>query len=199
MGSLEISIVSYERPNLIRCLLWSLASQTCKDFKVSVYHDGPSDATKEIVGDFKKQIVDFEVNYFESDLRFNDFGHSLREMALNNCGTSLMLLTNDDNYYVPTMVENILSQDWENTDIVYFDMVHNHIIPSLPNPIGYQTLITEPRATRIDMGSFVFRTCLGKEVGFTDKSYGADGYFFEAMRDRGARIAKIRKVLFVHN
>jgi len=199
MATLEISIASYQRPDLIRCLLWSLASQTSKDFKISVYHDGPSDVIRGIIEGFKSEVTNLEVSYFDSNTRFNDYGHSLREIALARCETKLMLLTNDDNYYVPTFVEEILSQDWENADIVYFDMVHNHKIYDLPNPIGYQTLITEPRVNRIDMGSFAFRTELGKKAGFADKSHSADGYFFEKMLALGARIIKIKKVLFVHN
>ena len=78
-------------------------------------------------------------------------------------------------------------------------MVHNYTFPDLPNPIGYQTLLTEPRIYRIDIGSFVFRTELGKSIGFSHNGPTADGKFFEDIAARTSRISKISKVLFVHN
>jgi len=110
------------------------------------------------------------------------------------------LLTNDDNYYVPIFVEEIQKViKRENPDIMYFDMVHSYAFDHHPNPIPYQTLITEPLLYRIDIGSFVFRTELGKSVGFKRNDFFADGAFFEDMKATGARIVKIPKVLFVHN
>ena len=110
------------------------------------------------------------------------------------------LLTNDDNYYVPIFVEEIRKVlDTTDVDIVYFDMVHSHLINDLPNPIGYQTLITEPRLNRLDIGSFVFKTELGQAVGFKDRGFAADGVFFESLKLHNPKIWKIPKVLFVHN
>ena len=197
---LEISCVAYQRPKLLTCLLWSLASQTSSNFVVTVYHDGHNEEIENIVKSFKSNNPDIDITYYSSSERFNDYGHTLREMALHRSSADYLLLTNDDNYYVPIFVEEILREiDNENPDIVYFDMVHSHIMGDLPNPIGYQTLITEPRLNRIDIGSFVFRTELGKVAGFTDREFNADGRFFERMLEFSPKLKKIEKVLFVHN
>jgi hypothetical protein len=87
----------------------------------------------------------------------------------------------------------------ENPDVIYFDMVHNYAFDHDPNPISYQTLITQPIMGRIDIGSFVFKTELGKSVGFNRRDQLADGAFFEDMKATGPSIVKIPKVLFVHN
>jgi hypothetical protein len=52
-----------------------------------------------------------------------NYGHTLRKWALENLVTNeYVLLTNGDNYYVPSMVNEVLSK---NEDFIYFDLVHS--------------------------------------------------------------------------
>jgi hypothetical protein len=197
---LEIICVSYKRPIKLHCFLLSLACQTSNDFKVRVIHDGPDRETKKVVAMVNREYPHLNLSYEETHERYNDYGHTLRDMGLRTSESENILLTNDDNYYVPIFVEEIiLEMKNKNSDIIFFDMVHSHKILELPNPIGYQTLITEPRLNRIDMGSFVFNGKIGREVGFNDRSFAADGIFFEELLSRTDKISKISKVLFVHN
>jgi hypothetical protein len=170
------------------------------DFKIRVIHDGPGYESRNAIYQLREMYPEMNLSYEETEVRYNDYGHTLRELGLNTATSKYCLLTNDDNYYVPVFIEEVLENlSTTNSDIVYFDMVHSHKIQDLPNPIGYQTLITEPRINRIDIGSFVFRTSLGQSVGFNDRGFAADGIFFEAMKNLDPLISKIPKVLFVHN
>lgn len=199
MALLEIAIAAYQRPRLLTTLLWSLASQTSRDFQISVWHDGASPEILNCIEHFQKLNEDISISYCFTQIRHNDYGHSLRSLAIDHCQTEFMLLTNDDNYYVPIFVEQIVEQPLKDLDIVFFDMVHSHKLLSLPNTSGYQTLVTQPRINWIDIGAFVFRTELGKQTGFKSRDFAADGVFFESMLRDGARCLKIEKVLFVHN
>ena len=198
--SLEVICVSYKRPALLHCFLLSLACQTSNDFVVKVIHDGPDLETRKVIELVKQSYPNLMLSYEETQNRYNDYGHTLRDIGLKSSSSEYILLTNDDNYYVPVFVEEILADiKVRKLDIVYFDMVHNHKIYDLPNPIGYQTLITEPRLNRIDIGSFVFKGKIGKMVGFNDRSFAADGIFFEQLLTKTKKIGKIEKVLYVHN
>jgi len=197
---LEIIIVTYKRTKQLRSLVASLSCQTNMGFSIKIIHDGPSGETRECVLELQELYPELILFYEESEKRFNDYGHSLRSKGVQDATQEYCLLTNDDNYYVPIFIDEISKTiQQENPDIIYFDMVHNYRFEDLPNPVGYQTLITEPRIDRIDMGSFIFRTQLGKSIGFTDRSYKADGVFFEALTAVTTNIVKIPKVLFVHN
>jgi hypothetical protein len=197
---LEIICVTYLRIDPLRCLVASLACQTNLSFVLKIIHDGPSLDTSECVTDLKRIYPKLNITYQETGERFNDYGHTLRSMGLMDSKQDYVLLTNDDNYYVPVFVDEIQAViNSELPDIVYFDMVHNYAFGYHPNPISYQTLIAEPILNRIDIGSFVFNTKLGQSVGFRGRHHQADGMFFEDMKDSGAKIVKIPKVLFVHN
>jgi hypothetical protein len=197
---LEIICVSYKRPIKLHCFLLSLACQTSNNFKVRVIHDGPDVETRKVIAMLNREYPHLNLSYEETSKRYNDYGHTLRDMGLKTSESKNILLTNDDNYYVPIFIEEISMEIIDKkADIVFFDMVHSHKINELPNPIGYQTLITEPRLNRIDMGSFVFNGKIGREVGFNDRSFAADGMFFEELLSKTDKISKISKVLFVHN
>jgi hypothetical protein len=196
---LEIVIVTFERVNQLMCLLWSLESQTTKDFKVRVIHDGSNPEAEQAVTQFSTKSS-FKIRYDESTRRFNDYGHSLRQWGLQESLSAYLLLTNDDNYYTPNFIEEMIGSAKENNaDIVYCDMVHSHVIKDLPNPIGYQTLITSENSCRIDIGCFIFKATLGQNVGFRSRGFAADWTFFEDMLSLQPRVVKLPKVLFVHN
>ena len=197
---LEIICVTYSRPKELRVLVGSLACQTNLSFILKIIHDGPSVETRECVVDLQKVYPEITIIYQETEKRFSDLGDSLRDKGLMDSVYEYVLLTNDDNYYVPVFVQEIQEMiEQESADIVYYDMVHSYAFLHSPNPIPYQLLITEPRLNSIDIGSFVFKGQLGKTVGYHARSNNADGLFFEELKATGAKITKIPKVLFVHN
>lgn len=202
-GTVKLSIVcvTYKRPKLLKVLIESFLCQTMQNFEILVMHDGPDEETRLILEEYARDNPGKVTSYF-SDNRYNDYGHSLRHLGIEMSESQYLLLTNDDNYYVPVFVENMFEAiERQNLDIVYCDMVHSHVFPELPNPIGYQTLITEPRRWRIDIGTFITRTDLAKRVGFRDKGFEGDATYFEDLLalNPKPKLGKVEKVLFVHN
>jgi len=191
---LELKIVctAYERPILLMSQLCSFAAQTRINFAILVIHDGYNELVEAVVSDFQRLYPHIEIAFKFSKIRYNDFGHSLREIALHEAEEKYMLLTNDDNYYTPNFIEEMMPPlDIGDFDISYCNMIHSHL--------GYQPLATQPRLNWIDIGAFIFDTKLGQRAGFEDKSFAADGIFFEKMIKNGARAFKNEKYLYVHN
>ena len=198
---LTIGIVTYQRELQLRVLLSSLAAQSEMNFEVIVIHDGPRRETRELIESFSPELP-FELIYIETPARFNDYGHSLRQLIIDRCETKYLLLTNDDNYYVPIFTQEMIGAlQEENLDVLFCNMIHSHVFPDLPNPFGYQLLEAEPRRRRIDIGCFIFKTSLGKNAGWRDKGFEGDATFFEDITKQRptVSIGKMNKVLFVHN
>jgi len=197
---LEVICVTFNQVNQLRCFVASMACQTDLGFTLRIIHDGPNLEMQECVKDLHLVFPNLQITYQETSLRFNDYGHTLRDIGLSEAVEEYVLLTNGDNYYVPIFIEEIRkSIITKSPEIVYFDMVHSHVLEDLPNPIGYQVLITEPKIYRIDIGSFVFKRVFGQSIGFKDRGFEADGMFFESLKAKDPKIVKIPKVLFVHN
>jgi glycosyltransferase involved in cell wall biosynthesis len=197
--SLEIVVVSFERVRQLMCLLWSLECQTYENFKIRVIHDGANLETREAVVAFAANSR-IKIDYSETPRRLNDFGHSLRQWGLQETKSQYVLITNDDNYYTPNFLQEMMCKLTEDeADIVYCDMVHSHVMFDLANPIGYQTLLTEEKFSRIDIGCFIFNALIGKRAGFRTRGFNADWDFFSDMLQLNPKVTKLSKVLFVHN
>jgi glycosyltransferase involved in cell wall biosynthesis len=197
---LNIVCTAYERPTLLMTQLCSLAAQTLINFKILVFHDGHNESVETVVKEFKNLYPHIEIEYTFSTKRFNDYGHSLREIALNETTEKFTLLTNDDNYYAPNFIQELMPALLSgNYEISYCNMIHSHDNPNALSAGGYQPFSTQMRINWIDIGSFIFDTKIGQKVGFSDKSFAADGVFLEKMIAAGARPSKNDKYLFVHN
>lgn len=199
MLPLTISVVAYQRYKQLACLIHSLQAQTMTDFHLAISHDGP-DANMNAMLLKMSQETELSFEYNFSTVRYNDYGHSLREIAINDCKTEYLLLTNDDNYYVPTFVELMMTViERDHLDMILCDMIHSHDRPG-GRPIGsYSAFITEPSMQNIDIGCFIVRAKYAKRVGFRDKGFNGDGIFVEDLISLGLQWGKIDKFLFVHN
>jgi hypothetical protein len=109
--------------------------------------------------------------------------------------TDYILMSNDDNYYVPRFVEFMLNAVDQRAGIIYCDTVHSHC--------DYDYHHSELKENHIDMGAFMVRADVAKSVGFNHDHFSADGtYAEECMRRcniKSLRAVKVKKPLFVHN
>jgi glycosyltransferase involved in cell wall biosynthesis len=193
---LTFVVVTYQQESALDCLLKSLICQTLQNFNVLVIHDGPSPGTRAIVSAYPKNF-----EYFETENRFNDFGHSLRQIGIDKTNTEFILLTNGDNYYAPRFTEFMFEAiDRQGLDLVFCDIVHSHVNPGESTQPSYSFFRTRPFRLCIDIGCFIARSALAKKVGFRDRSFEGDATYFEGLLKTGrVTVGKVDKVLMVHN
>ena len=195
---LAIYCVAYKRYDTILVLVYSLMCQTYRDFRLVVIHDGEDVEMQALLTRLKATYPE-RFDFLFTEKRFNDYGHSLRQMAIEQCQSEFILLTNDDNYYAPPFLEHMFNKiDSDGLDVVLCDMIHNYDIHGKPS---YNALITQPKRLFVDIGCFIARTKLAKQVGFRDKTHNGDATYFEDLvaANRNIKIGKVDKVLFVHN
>lgn len=202
---LTIICVTYKRQEALLILIHSLLAQSLMNFKLIIIHDGYDKLTDELLEPYKSKYSDF-FDYFFTDTRFNDYGHSLRDMGIKMADTEYILITNDDNYYAPKFVEYMFSSinldnEYKHPDIIFCDMIHSHNNPGLRNQLPYNYFVTEPMRYFIDIGCFIAKTELAKKVGFRDKSFTGDATYFEDIVSSVKKpfILKIPMVLLMHN
>lgn len=192
--NLQIIVAAYDnRIYNFNVFINSFLLQTHKNFILHIVHDGAAN----------QALLDLMHHYSRfCDLRFECidpptgvWGHLNRKTALEkldpNEGDKL-LITNFDNYYVPVFVEYINKTFTQDVDLVYYDFVHSHQ--------GYMNYKSVPEISKIDMGAFITRSKLAKDVGFNSTHYCADGVFIEDYKKRSnGQACYIDRTLFVHN
>jgi glycosyltransferase involved in cell wall biosynthesis len=192
MKILDIIIPTYNRKNELQSMLASLIAQTKDNWRVNIIVD---DTRKEYI--WRQELTTLITPYGNikityTNQRYNDWGHTPREIGKQDSDADYILMTGDDNYYVPTFIENISPEMEKNVDFIYWDMVHSHY--------GYSYFKCEPRTHAIDMGAFCIKRELAQQLKL-GTNFAADGDYVEAFKKKfpNATMKKINKILFVHN
>ncbi len=198
---LTVVCVSYKRYENIPILIHSFLAQTLQSYKLLIIHDGYDAKMDGILSRYKAEYPD-KVDYLFTEQRYNDWGHSLRDMGIGLADTEYILITNDDNYYAPKFLELMLpDMKAKQADIAMCNMVHSHNNPGLRPQPSYMPFETRPERGSLDMGCFIARTALAQQVGFRDKGHDGDATYFEDLVKAAgnARLLKVERTLFVHN
>lgn len=192
----DIISVTYGHNENLKCFINSIKSQTNKNWRLFIIHDGNNQNLK---NNLEKEgyLIKNKIDFIEYPERKNDYGHSLRKWGLQNLVTSeYVLITNGDNYYVPTMLEEVSKR---NEDFIYFNCIHSHKTNNNNNKTDYGLLEAKLQRGWIDMGSAVIKSSIAKKIGFNSTSFAADWEYFNSILTLSPTIHKINKVLFVHN
>lgn len=191
---IHVITVAYNRPAALRLLIASFYLQTSPLWDMRVFHDGK-------LPDSYKELRSDKVKLSGTPVRSENYGHPNRRSALQliQCDPKdFILLTNDDNYYVPVFVEQMLSTVKEDTGLVFCDTVHS-------THDHYNYILHKPilREKGIDIGAFIVRADVAKETGFNYIHRSADGKYceecIETMNKKGLKAVYIERPLYVHN
>jgi hypothetical protein len=193
---LHIICTVFGRAIHLRRFIDCIYLQTSRDWILHIIHDGPpSKEIDAIMSLYRESNI-----LFESTPQVNGhYGHPNRQLILQKLPLNhkdYVLITNDDNMYVPVFVEFFLNKCKPNdVGMVYCDTIHSYM--------GYEILKTELRENFIDMGSFIVKLDIAKRVGFNSVHLSADGSYAVACanycRLKKMRIVHISKALFIHN
>ena len=194
-GKLRFVVASYlndehaYRLNTLKCLIYSIVSQTYKNLEIFIHHDGPLNDES-----IKKEIeeIDERITFIVTEKRKGAWGfYDRRDVALMEPLSDWIVFTNDDNYYVPKFAEVMTFVVNEHkSEMIFCNLVHNGI--------NYTALDTELRIGGIDLGCYMLSSNIVKQVPWTDYVSSADGiYALKAAKLTNA--IKIDNIMFVHN
>jgi glycosyltransferase involved in cell wall biosynthesis len=195
MSKIEFIIPTYNRPDFLMCTINSIVAQRSGDWKIHVVADCPPEGT-----------LDKIMNYFEGDdriqftilpERYNDWGHTPRNYGMQHATEDWVVMTGEDNYYMPIFVDNFLDSVKErpSAHFVFCNMVHNW------TDFQYFAIDCSPIKNKIDIGNFMVKRKCGKKIKLDVTNIAADGDYVEEYLKKfpEGEVLKINKVLYVHN
>lgn len=191
---LQVLCVAYGRSIELMELCISFLRQTNPNWELTIMYDGP---VPKQIQDVMALFGDERIHFTHSETRNGLWGHPNRKTLLEalKCDSEdFVLLTNDDNVYVPVFV-NVMLGATKDSGIVMCDTLHSYT--------GYLPHVSELRECGIDMGAFIVRSDIAKEVGFNHTHFSADGKYAEECgakcKELGLEIKHVRHLLFIHN
>lgn len=194
---IEFIIPTYNRPNGLLTIIGSILQQTNTNWRIHVVADGIYDGYERIKDFFKDNE---KIKFSELNGPHHDWGHTAREYGLQNSTTEWVVMTGDDNYYVPAFVQHFYKSVELNKEanFVYCDMLHDHET----HTASYNYFVSYIRNGYIDIGNFATKTELSKHITLKKDNYAADFEFVKEYVDKYCNdntIMKINKALYIHN
>ena len=195
--NVEFVIGTYNRPYHLTTLLGSIVTQTVPNWRVHVIADGWFEGLEKVKEYFS---FDNRIRFSIIDGPNKDFGNTPRMYGKEVCVEDWMIMTGDDNYYLPIVVEEILAVTDSNTNFVCWDTLLNF------SNLDWKyrgVLYTKPEPEMIDIGSFATRPSLARQVKYDTKTHTGDGEFARDYVNLFCQelnsYKKIDKILYVHN
>lgn len=191
---IEFIIPTFNRVNHLITMVGSLMAQSNPNWKAHIVADCPDDDVVEQMKTMVTFFNDERIRLTVLDKRYNDWGHTPRQYGLDNATEDWVVMTGEDNYYVPEFVDIMLGES-EHQHFVYCDMVHNWINRD------YIPLMSKLQLGRIDIGSFMVKSNMAKKIKLRIDQEWADWYFVEEFMKKfvAAKMKKVNRLLYVHN
>jgi len=193
---IKVIMVAYERVIPLRIAIDSFLNQTDHMWELHVIHDGPASMQiQEVI----RQREDPRLYFYQTDTVNGKWGHPNRRFMLEKIeadASDYILITNDDNYYIPTFVKLIQQHMKPGVGMIYYNTLHSYF--------NYTVHTSQPKVGRIDMGAFVVRADVAKAVGFKHDKEIADGMYCEECAAycaaHGLQVVYIPGIVpFIHN
>lgn len=187
----EFIVPTFDREKQLMSMLGSLVAQINEEWIATVVVDDvENDRIKRIVDKFECE----KIRYIFTGRRYNDWGHTPRNIGKNQSEADYIIMTGDDNYYVPSLTFEINKLLSHRYGMIYWDMITN-------NWANYTWFNTRVSDGFIDMGCFATRNDIAKQINLEPTCFAADHAFVLEFNRRFPHetAIKIPKILFVHN
>ena len=169
-------------PARLRLFLLAMQQQRYENWEVVAVTDGPNDPAARLVAEMQDQ----RIRLIQTEQRLGCWGHPHRQLGLDACRGEFIGMSNDDNYYVPGYLEQMLHA-LEDADIAMCATLHNYISWGATFPGE-------------GLGCWIARQWVVRQVPWPGIDFEADRQYIKSLTELPqVRVAKVNKTLFVHN
>jgi len=171
-------------PDRMAGFMHAIQRQRYDNWELVFVTDGPNPGARAVV----EAAADPRVRLLETGKALGRWGHPHRQAGIDAATGDLIGLSNDDNYYVPGYIEQMVNALEESgADIAFCAMLHSYW--------GWR-----PIAPGNDVGSWIARRELLKRTPWTGDTFFYDAEFLKQLKaNAGTRIAVVDRPLFIHN
>ncbi len=169
-------------PDRLQLFALSMRRQRYENWEVVAVTDGPNPAAARLVAEMQEP----RVRLIETEKPLGCWGHPYRQLGLDACRGEFIGMSNDDNYYVPGYLEQMIFA-LEDADLALCPMLHNYHAWTRAAAGG-------------DLGCWLARATLVRQVPWPGSHFSADEEYFKALSSLARdRVTVLDRVLFVHN
>lgn len=172
-----VARIKYNR-ECVDGLILSMQRQRWKNWELILVSDGPMM--------FELGCKDPRVHLIVTPEAKGRWGHPYRQKGIDAARGDWIGLTNDDNYYVPGYLEQMMLAAEDGAELVVCEMLHSNA--------GWS-----PIAAGSDLGCFLARSELVRRVPFDGDAYTYDRVYLQKLVDLSSSTVAVKRPLFIHN
>jgi predicted protein tyrosine phosphatase len=171
-------------PDRMKAFLLSIQRQRYDNWELIFVTDGPNTAARAAV----EGTADPRIRILETEKALGRWGHPHRQAGIEACTGELIGLSNDDNYYVPGYLEQMVNAlQRQGADLAMCALLHSYW--------GWR-----PLAPGHDIGSWIARRALVERTPWRGDNFFYDAEYLDLLKkNAGERIAIVDRPLFIHN
>ena len=188
-------VSAYDRPEILRGTLISLALQSERDFEVIVTDNSLDGRNAAVVADMRDERFRYEHWSLRNCYKAANHGATLAQ-------GEYLCFPSDDNYYTPGFLETMLKA---RADLIYCDMVYDPRACTPEDALdaklceSYRVIETKLIPGWIDKGGFLIRRSRFVPFPWRESLATADGFMIRDLLKTNPTTAKVKGVLWVHN
>ena len=172
-------------PDRLNLFLLSMLRQRHPEWEVVAVTDGPNPDARKLV----ENVSDRRVRLIETERPLGRWGHPYRQLGLDACRGEFIGLSNDDNYYVPGYLEQMIAALTANqADVAACQMLHSYY--------GWDLVVSHG----FDLGSWIAHRDLVRQTAWpANLEWDSDSQYFRGLCDKAKKVVVIKRASFVHN
>ncbi len=152
------------------------------NWEVVAVTDGPNADARRLVDSFG----DPRVRLIETETPRGLWGHPYRQLGLDACRGEFIGMSNDDNYYVPGYLEQMLfAMETANADLAICAMLHSYAAWAV--------------TSGEDLGCWIAERALVRKHRWPGNGVTSDEEYVRALKASARRYVEIQRPLFVKN
>jgi predicted protein tyrosine phosphatase len=173
--------VKYSPERLLAFIL-CMRRQRYENWELIAVTDGPNAGAAHIVD----VVKDKRVRLIQTEKSLGRWGHPHRQSGIDAATGEWIGMSNDDNYYVPGYLEQMLMAG-ENADLVLCRVLHSYC--------------AWDKYTGDEMGNWLARAEIVKRAPWTGVEFTSDRDYLDQLRAAAGpgRVVEVDRALFVHN
>jgi len=174
--------VKYSAERLILFLL-SMRRQRYTNWEMIAVTDGPNADAKSLIEKFK----DPRFKIIETEKMLGRWGHPYRQRGIEACRGEYIGISNDDNYYVPGYLEQmVFALEQNKADLAVCRILHSYFGWSVTEAGG-------------DLGCWIARKSLVEKCPWPGNEFESDQAHMKLLRESAAKMIEVPRPLFIHN
>jgi hypothetical protein len=170
-------------PDRLKLFILSMQRQRYENWEMVAVTDGPNEPAARLIA----ETNDPRIRLIETEKRLGRWGHPYRQRGLDACRGAFIGMSNDDNYYVPGYIEQMVNALGSTADVALCQVLHSNA--------GWQV---DPPGN--DLGAWIARASLIQKIPWTGQDYNSDQLYLKSLLALSpGRVATVARPLFVHN